>query len=87
MLHPQILQRKLLQIATKLRNLRKFSPWKVSRYTVIALQGIATSSVSPVSTGPLFSACLASPISAIAQRTLMKGSQAHRAHSGALRHD
>ena len=33
--HPQILWRKLLLIATKLRNLRKFSPSKVSRYTVI----------------------------------------------------
>ena len=33
--HPQILWRKLSQIATKLWNSRKFSPLKVSRYTVI----------------------------------------------------
>ena len=32
--HPQILRRKLSRIATKLRNSRKFSPSKVSRYTV-----------------------------------------------------
>ena len=32
--HPKILQRKLSRIATKLWNLRKFSPSKVSRYTV-----------------------------------------------------
>ena len=37
MLHPQILQRKLLRIATKPQNLRKFSPPKVSRYTVYGL--------------------------------------------------
>ena len=32
---PQILQRKLLQISTKLWNSRKFSPSKVSHYTVL----------------------------------------------------
>ena len=33
--HPQILRRRLSQIATKLQNLQKFSPSKVSCYTVI----------------------------------------------------
>ena len=37
--HPQILRRKLSRIATKLRNSRKFSPSKVSHYTVLSCLG------------------------------------------------
>ena len=43
--HPQISQRKLSQIATKLRNLQKFSPSKVSRYTIACVKSCLPSLV------------------------------------------